>query len=377
MPGGGLPFHIDITEEDGALSAAVRNGEEALPFTTVEVAGNTIKLVFEHYNAWFEGRIDSAGETITGEWKRRRGKEISSRTGFVAYANAPDRFGPIEGEPATPSPIANVTGKWDVTIGEGDGAWRSLAIFEQDGRRVTGTFLTKVGDFRYLEGVFEKGILRLSVFDGCHAFLVRAEARAEGVLDGTFWFGKHGSPLEAVAGGTPMPDPWSLTRCVNGAGTFSFGFPDADGRTVSNSDARFAGKPLVVCVIGTWCCNCYDAGRLLAEFYGEYHPKGLEMVCLACEATGELETDAAMMRAFSECWDAEWPVLYVGPSNKKKTAEALPDLNTFLSYPTTIFIDRQGKVRKIHTGFTGPGTGEYYERMCAEFRAVIEEMLAE
>ena len=122
MPDGGLPFHIEITEDDGALSAAVRNGEEALPFTRVEVAGDTIKLVFEHYNAWFEGRIDAAGETITGDWKRRRGEEVSSRMGFVAQAGVADRFDPIDdfdptdAEPRAPSPIEDVTGKWDMAL---------------------------------------------------------------------------------------------------------------------------------------------------------------------------------------------------------------------------------------------------------------------
>jgi len=100
-------------------------------------------------------------------------------------------------------------------------------------------------------------------------------------------------------------------------------------------------------------------------------------VALACEATGDFETDAEMMRAYARCWDIDWPVLYVGRADKKKTAEALPDLDTFLSYPTTLFIDRQGKVRKILTGFTGPGTGEYHERMCSKFRGIIEEMLAD
>ncbi len=377
VPDGGLPFHITISEEDGELRAAVRNGEEVLPFTTVEVSGDTIKLSFEHYNCWFEGRIDPAGTTITGEWLRRRGQDVQRQMAFGAHAGALDRFEPIEEEPAEPSPIVDVTGKWDLTLGQGDDAWRALAILRQERRRVTGTILTTVGDFRYLEGTFEKGTLRLSVFDGCHAFLLRAEARSVGQLEGTFWFGSHGMPLKALAGGTPMPDPWSLTRCVNEAGTFSFSFPDASGKIVSGSDPRFAGRPLVVCVIGTWCCNCYDAGRLLADLYEEYHPRGLEMVALACEATGDFETDAEMMRAYARCWDIDWPVLYVGRADKKKTAEALPDLDTFLSYPTTLFIDRQGKVRKILTGFTGPGTGEYHERMCSKFRGIIEEMLAD
>ncbi len=377
VPDGGLPFHIEINEEDGRLDAAVRNGAEVLPFTSVTVSGDRIKLIFEHYNCWFEGRIDPEGRTMTGSWMRRRGQEGDSLMAFTAHAGVRDRFEPVEGEPAEPCPVKDVTGKWGLTLGEGDDGWRALAVLDQEGIRVTGTILTTVGDFRYLEGTFEKGILRLSVFDGCHAFLIRAEARSMGEMDGTFWFGSSGTPLKAVAGGEPLPDPWTLTRCVDEEGTFSFSFPDANGKVVSSSDPCFADRPLVVCVIGTWCCNCYDAGRLLAELHEEYRPMGLEIVALACEATGDFAVDAEMMRAFSKCWKIDWPVLYAGRANKKKTAETLADLDTFLSYPTTIFIDRHGKVRGIHTGFTGPGTGEYYEKMCREFRAVIEEMLAE
>ena len=377
VPDGGLPFHVEIVEEHGELRAAVRNGEEVLPFTRVETSGDTIRLVFEHYGCWFEGRLDAEGRTLEGEWMRRRAGEVSPLMTFVAQAGVRDRFDRLVGEPAAPSPIADVSGEWDLTLGEGGSSWRALAILEQEDHRVTGTILTTVGDFRYLEGSFEKGVLRLSVFDGCHAFLVRAQTRSEGRLEGTFWFGDHGTPLVAEAGGTPLPDPWSLTRCVSEEGTFSFAFPDESGEMVSSGDPRFAGKPLVVCVLGTWCCNCYDAGRLLAELHREYHPRGLEVVALACEATGVLKYDAERMRAFSECWDIEWPVLHVGRSSKPETAEALPDLDVFLSYPTTIFIDRLGKVRRIHTGFTGPGTGEHYERMRTEFRGLIEELLAE
>ena len=47
-------------------------------------------------------------------------------------------------------------------------------------------------------------------------------------------------------------------------------------------------------------------------------------------------------------------------------------LNHILSYPTTIFIDKKGSVRKIHTGFNGPATGKEYDDFKAEFEGFIE-----
>jgi len=56
-------------------------------------------------------------------------------------------------------------------------------------------------------------------------------------------------------------------------------------------------------------------------------------------------------------------------------AKALPMLNKVISYPTAIFIDKKGKVREIHTGFSGPGTGEDDEQYKKETQELIEELL--
>ena len=69
-------------------------------------------------------------------------------------------------------------------------------------------------------------------------------------------------------------------------------------------------------------------------------------------------------------------MVWAGPSNKKEAAKSLPMLNHILSYPTMIFIDKNDKVRKIHTGFSGPATSEFpaYKK---EFEAFMEELLNE
>ena len=52
-------------------------------------------------------------------------------------------------------------------------------------------------------------------------------------------------------------------------------------------------------------------------------------------------------------------------------------LNHVLSYPTTIFIDKKGVVRKIHTGFNGPATGEKYTEFKTEFEGFVGELIDE
>ena len=74
-----------------------------------------------------------------------------------------------------------------------------------------------------------------------------------------------------------------------------------------------------------------------------------------------------------------YPILLAqyGSSSKAKANEKLPMLNHVLSYPTTIFIDKKGEVRRIHTGFNGPATGKIYEEFVVDFESYLQELTAE
>ena len=50
-------------------------------------------------------------------------------------------------------------------------------------------------------------------------------------------------------------------------------------------------------------------------------------------------------------------------------------LNKVMSYPTSLFVDRSGEIVKIHTGFYGPGTGEYYTEYVKETKAFLNHLL--
>ena len=52
-------------------------------------------------------------------------------------------------------------------------------------------------------------------------------------------------------------------------------------------------------------------------------------------------------------------------------------LKDIIGFPTTIIIDKKGDVRKIHTGFSGPGTGEHYIEFISEFEKLTNDLLAE
>ena len=66
-----------------------------------------------------------------------------------------------------------------------------------------------------------------------------------------------------------------------------------------------------------------------------------------------------------------------GTYDKAQASETLPALNRVLAFPTTIFIGKAGKVKRIHTGFSGPGTGIYYEQFKERFNQMVNECLSE
>ena len=73
----------------------------------------------------------------------------------------------------------------------------------------------------------------------------------------------------------------------------------------------------------------------------------------------------------------EYPLLIAGLSDKKAATRSLPILDRVRAFPTTIFLHRSGRIRAIHTGFTGPATGGAYRKLQHEFESIIEELLEE
>ena len=129
--------------------------------------------------------------------------------------------------------------------------------------------------------------------------------------------------------------------------------------------------------MGSWCPNCLDESKFLAEFYKQNRALDIAIVGLAFEHAKTEEKAFSSIKKLKDKVGIEYPILLAqyGSVDKQKAQEKLPMLNHVLSYPTTIFIDKQGKVRKIKTGFNGPATGEKYLSFKREFDAFVS-MLA-
>ncbi len=158
---------------------------------------------------------------------------------------------------------------------------------------------------------------------------------------------------------------------------FRFAFPDLDGRTVTEQDPRFKGKVVMVDVFGTWCPTCHDAAPELVRLYRKYHDQGLEIVGLAYEVSGDTAVDHRQVRRFREKFGITYPMLLAGINLTDAAAATLPQLQGFTAFPTTIFLGRDGKVRRIHAGFYGPATGAQHAKQVRAWEAEVRKLLAE
>jgi thiol-disulfide isomerase/thioredoxin len=373
LPGGELPFGLELKREGTTPVAYLLNAQERLRCSEVTIKGSHVEIQMPG----FMNRIiaDASDGSLKGELERTRPGAELQHIPLSAHLGDRYRFFP------TPAPQpAKIAGRWAVVfVDAGDGSKeKGVGEFSQTGDHVTGTFLAETGDHRYLEGQVRGDELFLSVFDGSHVFLYHAKLSGTGILQGDWWSGLTGH--ETWTGirdeHAALPDAYAMTHMKDPGKPFSITFPDQTGKVTSLDDPRFRGKVLIVTLAGSWCPNCHDEAAFLEPFYREYRAKGVEVVSLMFEYFGDFPRAADATIRFRQHYGIDYTTLIAGISNKDDASKRLPMLDRVVAYPTTIFIDRTGHVNKIHTGFSGPGTGAHYDALVHEFRAEVDRLLA-
>lgn len=378
-PGGELPFTLRIA--GGTPPAVAINGSEEVPFSSGTRDGSRILLRIDVFDSAIVAHLAKDGTRLDGEWSRATAGG-RSRMAFSALKGDSRRFVPEAGPPAPPAAPRSVAGAWAVVLEDSDGSEPQRAEFRQEGERVVGTFLTPTGDMRFLEGDYRNGLLRLSAFDGSHVVLYRARALADGTLTGDHWSREvyHATwkarRLEPGAA-DGLPDPWAIATIASPEGRLRFRFPDLEGHPVASEDARFAGRVVLVNLFGSWCPNSNDEAPLLADLLRRHRERGLEVVGLAYELTADAVRSRRALAAFAERNGVSYPLLLAGTSDKPAASRTLPDLTKVAAFPTTVFVGRDGRVRKVYAGYAGPGTFEHHARLREQFERLVEELLSE
>ena len=375
VSGGELPFVFEVIyDTPEKFHLEIINGNERMRIDDIQIgrdrktARDTIRINFTEYETWISAAYE--GNVMEGFWNKA-GKKIP----FVAKQGQNFRFSTLRKKPD-----ADLTGKWETTFGieKENVAEQEKAIgeFEQKDNHIIGTFRTETGDYRFLEGEVQANKLYLSAFDGSHAFLFEGKILAGNKLIGAFRSGLTTyTQWEARKNDSfKLRDEYSITTVKSGQETLNFNFTNPEGKTISLENPEYNGKVKVLQVSGTWCPNCRDESVFLTE-YQKNNPD-LAIIGLFFEKHREKEVANAQLSRYKAKMKIPYETMVVGLAGKNEAAAALPMLENFSAFPTTIFVDKKNKIRRVHTGFNGPATSQY-KAFTEEFDQFIKKLQAE
>ena len=368
--GGKLPFNFIVAKNK--LDIRIQNGSEIATLGDSYFRGDSLVVPFDLYDSEIVGSLKNE-KSIIGFWQKKRNGKTLYRIPFQAQAGSSERF--LQTKQAS----VQVSGKYSADFWSDESNHSSgVFLLNQKGNQVTGTVLKTSGDYRFLQGNISGDSLLLSYFDGSGLMQFRCKVNGN-QIDGQFYSGLAGKRnFKAIKDDkASLPDLKKLTYLKPGFDRLTFSLPNPAGKTISLQDERYKNKVVIIELMGSWCPNCLDESRFLAPYYKKMKDKGVEVIGLAFEYSPELSISGPKIENFKKRIGVDYEILFAGQPNDETIAQVLPMLHKINGYPTTFILDKSGKVREIHTGFSGPGTGVYYTDWIHEFEQTVQNLLNE
>jgi thiol-disulfide isomerase/thioredoxin len=391
-----IPFRLDIKGAGPTLQGVFYDGFEPYDGTTsASFKDGKLTLNVEHYLTTISATV--ANGALTGSAVAQN-RETAAQYGFRATRHVD--------KPAAPAHAPSIAGAWVIPLAtassKGEKAFRFVA--HQRGDEVAGAILRIDGDTGSYSGSFKDGKWVLSHFDGGRPGVIVVTPKADGTLEirqqvdrpeaavvKTATGSDYGSQAtpdgryapaltaypEAVAKAKGLAEPEDFlthTTARDPNETFTFKFPDVNGKLISNEDEDFKGKVVLAIVTGTWCPNCHDEAQYLVELDKKYHSQGLRIVALDFEEP-EQQVGLERERAFVKKYGVNYTYLIAGAP--AEMWEKVPQLQHLDTWPATVFVGRDGKVKAVHSGFASPASGAFNTQLKQDFTARIEKLLAE
>lgn len=360
-----IPFIIEFKLVKGKYSGTLLNGEEKIKLSDIKIKDKNVSIPLQTYEISLEMEQPKEGKMLG--LLVRHNKNPKVETPVRAVFQEKERF-PEEKS----KPVIDLNGRWSVSLtDEFDKKDTGVIVFKQKGNELSGSILTPTGDYRYMQGFVSASEFEAASFDGVYNYLVKGTVDKDGnlvarILSNTITKieGKKDAQAE-------LPDAYKQTQVES----INFTFPDLAGKNVSLSDKKFKNKPVIIQFFGSWCPNCIDEMNYLIPWYKENKNRGIEIVALSFERGLEKAAAKNHLKKFQKKKKVPYTLLIAGYTSEDKPMEKVPGLKNFISFPTTVFLNKKHEVVKVHAGFTGPSTGEFYVRWKTEFNQTVNEIL--
>ncbi|MCK5104166.1 MAG: redoxin domain-containing protein, partial [Cyclobacteriaceae bacterium] len=271
-----IPFIVTVEESGGKYVIELINAKERIPLDEVIIDNDSIHIPLFIFDATIHAKIED--DKMNGIWVKNYAEDYIIP--FEAFFENKDRF-LIQNQNSK----ASFDGKWEVDFIIEGGIDKAIGVFKQQENKLTGTFLLPTGDYRFLEGVVDGDMMKLSCFDGTHAYLFEAHMLKNGQVEGEFWSGKswHQKWTAKRNDDFELPDPYAMTFIKDGYDKFEIKFPNTSGELIKLTDSKFTDKVVVVQILGTWCANCMDETIFYTNWYKKNKGREVEIIGLAFE----------------------------------------------------------------------------------------------
>lgn len=360
-----IPFIIDFKyNQQKKLTGKLHNGQETINLSGITQKDKDISIPIAAYELTLELTLQES-DTLTGSLVRHNKNPVVKQP-VVAMYGVSERF-----KYKKEKPFIDLTGKWTLVMEDGDGKMSpGIGNFKQNGNLLSGSILTPTGDYRYLDGFVNDDSFQAASFDGVYNYLFTGKVK-DGKMQGAILSNSKTKITGQKDANAALPDAYKQTELAH----LSFIFPDVKGQAVSLNHPKFKNKPVIIQIYGSWCPNCLDEMNYLIPWYNENRKRGVEIIALAFERSLSPEAATKQLIKVQKKLKIPYTLLQAGSTAEDKPMDKIVGLKNFISFPTTIFLDKQHKVIKIHAGFSGPSTGEFFETWKNEFNQTVNGLL--
>ncbi|MEM7083304.1 MAG: TlpA disulfide reductase family protein [Pseudomonadota bacterium] len=139
---------------------------------------------------------------------------------------------------------------------------------------------------------------------------------------------------------------WSAKSSLMQKSAPDFTLKSLEGPNVKLSELR--GDVVLINFWASWCGPCRQEMPLLEELSTQYAPMGFTMLGV------NVEEDSSAAKAMLDELGVSFPILF---DNENSVSESYD----VIAMPTTVVVDRDGKVQYVHHGYKPGDEGKYQD----------------
>jgi thiol-disulfide isomerase/thioredoxin len=385
-----MKFHLNDTV-DAVFDVLLEHGESTMGMT-IENGGESIYLhsiegqeypgfLFPYFETKIEWNPSDKGDMAWKGWFiKKGGKPVYFDAQRQPYTSAEEETMPNE---LKQDLVIEKRQKVVFEPGTPD-AYNAIGLFDlYSNGMCTGTFLTETGDYRFLKGSWNNEHIQMQCLDGAHLFCFTAEIAHEygRFINGRFYSGNtYSEKWEGEDDQTfELRSAEELVKLRAGreGEVFAFSAMDLQGNMRTFGAEHWKGHLSIIQLMGTWCPNCTDEGKVMAAMHKKYGAKGLQIIPVAFERSDDIAENKRVIQKQMAQLNCGYEA-FVGRADgkgKERAQNVFPQLEKVMAFPTMIVVNSEGKVIHIHTGFNGPATGKYHTKEVLQLEKMIEEGL--